>query len=50
MQVFRRSQAPAEHANSTSYFNLLIEYNSTKGRKGLPGVFEEMQVLDNTQK
>ncbi|XP_064625749.1 voltage-dependent calcium channel subunit alpha-2/delta-2-like isoform X2 [Lineus longissimus] len=45
-KVFRRSQAP-KNRNKTSYFNLLIEYNSTKGRKALPQEFENMEVLFN---
>ncbi|CAF2409931.1 unnamed protein product [Rotaria sp. Silwood2] len=33
-----------------SFFNLLIEYNSTKARKFLPGKFEHMQVKINDPK
>lgn len=33
-----------------SYFNLLIEYNSSKARKELPGEFETLQVKTNETK
>ena len=29
-----------------SYFNLLIEYNSTKAKQRLPGSFEYLQVME----
>ncbi|CAH1773823.1 unnamed protein product [Owenia fusiformis] len=46
-KVFRRSQEPIERPTvpeKKSYFNLLIEYNSTLARKELPGVFEYLKV------
>ncbi|XP_074641618.1 voltage-dependent calcium channel subunit alpha-2/delta-2-like [Tubulanus polymorphus] len=49
--VFRRSQQPQDLSKYwTSYFNLLIEYNRTKSRKELPGTFEDMKVLEDTEK
>ena len=33
-----------------NFFNLLIEYNSTKVRKILPGKFEHLQVRNRIEK
>ena len=44
-KVFRRAQEPTDKSPyGKSYFNLLIEYNSTVAREELPGVFEYLQV------
>ncbi|XP_063967969.1 voltage-dependent calcium channel subunit alpha-2/delta-3-like [Lytechinus pictus] len=42
---FRRLEEPPDRERyNKSYFNLLIEYNSTLARKELPGAFEEIEV------
>ncbi|KAK2171035.1 hypothetical protein NP493_1112g00008 [Ridgeia piscesae] len=44
-EVFRRAQEPSDKSRyDKSYFNLLIEYNSTLARRQLPGTFEYLQV------
>ena len=48
IQVFRRSQAPPDYNQTVnSYFNLLIEYNSTLARRQLPGLFRQLDVVYN---
>ena len=50
-QIFRRAQEPKDKSNyDKSYFNLLIEYNSTHARSTLPGTFEYLQVKENEKK
>ncbi|XP_013386854.1 voltage-dependent calcium channel subunit alpha-2/delta-2 [Lingula anatina] len=54
-QEFRRSQEPVDktrfHAPvNKSYFNLLIEYNSTVARREVPGAFEYLEVKYNEPK
>jgi hypothetical protein len=45
IQEFRRAQEPVDKSKyEKSYFNLLIEYNSTIARRELPGTFEYLQV------
>lgn len=49
--MFRRAQEPKDKgAYEKSYFNLLIEYNSTQARHTLPGTFEYLQVKENEKK
>ena len=51
IKSFREISEPNDLAKYTkSYFNLLIEYNSTKARKELRGEFETLQVKINETK
>lgn len=51
LKSFREIIEPSDLSKYTkSYFNLLIEYNSTKARKELPGEFETLQVKTNETK
>lgn len=51
MQIFRRAQEPEDKTQyEKSYFNLLIEYNSTTAQEQFPGTFEYLQVKENERK
>ncbi|XP_071499643.1 voltage-dependent calcium channel subunit alpha-2/delta-3-like [Diadema antillarum] len=44
-KIFRRLAEPPDRSRyNTSYFNLLIEYNSTLARQDLPGLIDEIEV------
>ncbi|GAU99492.1 hypothetical protein RvY_10486 [Ramazzottius varieornatus] len=46
--VFRRAQEPLDERRfSTSYWNLLIEYNSTWAKERLPGVYDHLDIRYN---
>ncbi|XP_030839369.1 voltage-dependent calcium channel subunit alpha-2/delta-3-like [Strongylocentrotus purpuratus] len=48
---FRRLEEPPDRDRyNTSYFNLLIEYNSSLARTDLPGVFEDIEVYYDVPK
>ena len=50
-QVFRRVQEPINKEEyEKSYFNLIIEYNSTIAREKYPGTFEYLEVKENEEK
>lgn len=50
-EKFREVRQPRNLSNyDESFFNLLIEYNSTKAREILPGKFEHMQIQINDKK
>ncbi|CAF0843774.1 unnamed protein product [Adineta ricciae] len=50
-EKFREVRQPKDLSTyEESFFNLLIEYNSSKGREVLPGKFEHMQVKINDPK
>lgn len=49
-KTYRRLKEPREPTNATSYFNLLIEYNSTIVREKYPNVFDYLQVKSNEEK
>ncbi|OWA52215.1 putative Voltage-dependent calcium channel subunit alpha-2/delta-2 [Hypsibius exemplaris] len=50
-QIYRRAQEPQDYRhNTTSFWNLLIEYNSTLARDKLPGVYEHLEVRYNDSK
>ncbi|CAF0942065.1 unnamed protein product [Adineta steineri] len=50
-EKFREVRQPKNLSKyDESFFNLLIEYNSTKARENLPGKFEHMQVKINDPK
>ena len=49
--MFRRAQEPSDKSRyDKSYFNLLIEYNSSLARGQLPGTFEYLQVGSTEKK
>ncbi|CAD5114296.1 DgyrCDS3438 [Dimorphilus gyrociliatus] len=50
-KTFRRAQTPVDLDNyDKSYFNLLIEYNSSTAKEAFPGTYDYLDVRDNEQK